>query len=294
MAITFKQLASLPILKDFYKLTWRLFGIYAIALASPDFSDGGLVNGRKTFNPFCTALRKQKRGDACCRDCDRTHQALFLTKCQPLSYRCHAGLREFIIPIKLGGELIAAMQCGQLLDRRPTQADWQHTRKALESHGIVTQGLGRLYRQIHVITPPRQKDLVTLLELIGNHVANALHQELQVLESRAGQVVEQAQRFIEEHFSEPLRIEDIAGAASVSERTLLRMFQLHLGKTVLDVLTQTRIRKACEQLRQSDRTCAAIAYDCGFGSIPQFNRIFRKRMRMTPSSWRKKAFAKKR
>jgi AraC-like DNA-binding protein len=67
---------------------------------------------------------------------------------------------------------------------------------------------------------------------------------------------------------------------------LTRIFQANTGSTVLEAIQDLRIEKACLLLRDGDESCTHIANECGFGSIQQFNRVFKKIKNCTPQTWR--------
>jgi AraC-type DNA-binding domain-containing proteins len=52
-------------------------------------------------------------------------------------------------------------------------------------------------------------------------------------------------------------------------------------------LIDLRLSYACKLLRETDKTIAEIAYDCGFSNLANFNRQFRWKYRMTPKDYRK-------
>ena len=47
-----------------------------------------------------------------------------------------------------------------------------------------------------------------------------------------------------------------------------------------------RVEKAREMLRETELSVSEIALLCGFGSISQFNRVFREVVRQTPREFR--------
>ncbi|MBI4663123.1 MAG: AraC family transcriptional regulator [Verrucomicrobia bacterium] len=50
-------------------------------------------------------------------------------------------------------------------------------------------------------------------------------------------------------------------------------------------IQRRRIARARQLLRQESRTCAEIAFECGFGSVQHFNRIFRRLENASPTEW---------
>ena len=93
--------------------------------------------------------------------------------------------------------------------------------------------------------------------------------------------------FIREHFAEDISPVDIAAAAGVCERECFRCFKQELGTTPLSSLTDFRVRKAAELLRETDRSVTDIASACGFATSSYFGKVFRRRMNLSPLAYRR-------
>ena len=93
--------------------------------------------------------------------------------------------------------------------------------------------------------------------------------------------------FIREHFAEDISPADIATAAGVCERECFRCFKQELGTTPLATLTDFRLRKAAELLRETDRSVSDIAAACGFANSSYFGKVFRSRMNLSPLAYRR-------
>lgn len=97
-----------------------------------------------------------------------------------------------------------------------------------------------------------------------------------------------AKQFIYEQLSNPnLDAAMVARALNCSRSTLYRAFA-EQGWTVAGYIRETRMRKAAEQLSQSDAKSSikSIALSCGFVSPSHFSRLFRARFGVTPSDAR--------
>jgi AraC-like DNA-binding protein len=195
---------------------------------------------------------------------------------------------EFIVPIFLDKEIISFLVCGQILDKKPTKSDWLKVRQLLQEKSINVESLEELYYNVNIISHRIQKDLMAQLQLFGNYIAYSQNQILIMKEDHCTQIAVRAESFIRNHFQEQITLRDVADAAYTSARNLRRVFRLETGKTVWEYLHGIRIAFACEQLLSTDKTCSQIAFDCGFGSIQQFNLVFRKMKKITPLEWRKR------
>lgn len=92
--------------------------------------------------------------------------------------------------------------------------------------------------------------------------------------------------YMEEHYAEPLRLEQLARLAHLSTNHLLRVFKQCYQTTPGEYLLRLRLAKACEMMRHSGLTLSEIAFTCGFGDSNYFSRVFRQRMGQPPRAWR--------
>ena len=109
-------------------------------------------------------------------------------------------------------------------------------------------------------------------------------------EERSSQPVEGALRCIRERFADPLTVETLAAACSMSVSHFIRSFQKHLGRTPHEYLLGFRLQRAKQMLYMTDRTVEQIAEDCGFNSASHFARAFRAANGCSPTAFRKVRF----
>jgi AraC-like DNA-binding protein len=281
----FDQLLALPGLRRFFDLAWRTFGVNP-ALVSMDGQRVVIFDQEARAQPFCRALTSLPGGKELCAMCDRSKFLEARRDGQTLRYRCHAGLREFVIPVIRDGQTIALLQCGQVHDRAPSAAEWREARKSLKRAGIRAPKLRGLFQRNRVLTPDRQNDLLELLVLVADRLAHSDERELRTSPGQTHAALGRAMTYIETHLVERLTVEAIAHAANLSTRTLMRLFRKQVGASVVDFILRRRIARARQLLQEADRTCAEIAFECGFGSVQHFNRIFRRYEDASPTQWR--------
>jgi AraC-like DNA-binding protein/ligand-binding sensor protein len=282
----FEQLAAMPGLRHLLALGWRLFGVNP-ALVSPDGQRVVVFDQERRSQPFCAALENDPAGRALCAMCDQGRFLEARREALSLRYRCHAGLREFIVPVVRNGEVIALLQCGQVHDRQPTAAEWREARQDLVKAGIRSEPLRPLFWKNRVMAEDRQADLLSLLELVAHRLAQADEQRLLPKPGETSAPLGRAVTFIEVHLGERLSLARIARAAGTSTRSLVRLFRKELNTSVVGFVLRRRVSRAADLLRRSDRRCAEIAFAAGFGSVQHFNRVFRRIQEMSPRAWRR-------
>lgn len=79
----------------------------------------------------------------------------------------------------------------------------------------------------------------------------------------------------------------LARAVGVGERQLARLFQSHLGVSVLAVATTQRLQLAKKLIDETDLPMASVCFAAGFSSIRRFNAVFAEVYGRTPLSLRK-------
>lgn len=82
--------------------------------------------------------------------------------------------------------------------------------------------------------------------------------------------------YINEHYSEPISLDDVANTAYMTPQAFCRYFKKHTGHTFTSFLYEVRINEACKKLTSNQFiSISTVAYNCGFNSITNFNRVFK-------------------
>jgi two-component system response regulator YesN len=101
------------------------------------------------------------------------------------------------------------------------------------------------------------------------------------------QVVDEATRYIREHFDKNLSLNDIAHAAYISPYYLSHIFKEHLSCTVIDYLTNVRIEEAKKLLRKKGLSIVSIAERIGYSDSGYFSKVFKKSEGVTPTTFKR-------
>jgi AraC-like DNA-binding protein len=100
--------------------------------------------------------------------------------------------------------------------------------------------------------------------------------------------VEKVVQFINANFSRTIRLAEAAELAEMAETAFSRFFKAKTGITFVDYLNDIRIGHASRLLIDTISPIAEIAQECGFTSLTNFNRIFKKRKGLVPKDFREK------
>jgi AraC-like DNA-binding protein len=91
---------------------------------------------------------------------------------------------------------------------------------------------------------------------------------------------------IETHFTEPLRLTDLAIRAHLSVNQFLRLFREATGHSPIAYQIRLRILKAAELMRETSCRVTEAAYAVGFNDSNYFSKQFRKVMGFSPRAYR--------
>lgn len=92
--------------------------------------------------------------------------------------------------------------------------------------------------------------------------------------------------YIRENFNKQITLKEISSIASMSPFSFSRYFKKNSGAGFVEYLNQVRTNKACYLLRETDYQVHDIADSCGFTSISNFNKQFRKSVGLSPRDYR--------
>lgn len=103
----------------------------------------------------------------------------------------------------------------------------------------------------------------------------------------AADMMEEALDYIRDNFQTDLGMEQIAERAGLSVSYFSLLFKQKTGLTFLDYLTNVRMEYACHFLQNTDLKTYEIAEKVGYTDQRYFSQVFKKKMKNTPSEYRK-------
>lgn len=113
--------------------------------------------------------------------------------------------------------------------------------------------------------------------------SNAFAKSQNTIESRR---VQKIHDYLSSHFTEEIRLSQLAESVNMTEASFSRFFKQRTGKSVTDYLLDIRIGNAIRLLVDSSQTIGEICFNSGFNNLSNFNRLFRKRKGCSPKEFR--------
>lgn len=207
----------------------------------------------------------------------------------PRTFVCFAGMCETMVPVKTKEGLIGFLKTGQVLLQEPTREAFQ---KAFERIGRLRdvcdpEAIELAYFKTPVVPPAQYDAMVTLLKSFADQISRHVEQLSFEIDHEDPRIVQRAKDYIHENFDDPITLESLAKAISISPAHLSRVFKQATGVGYLEYLNRYRIEQSMKLLTQKNRRISEIAYEVGFQSLAPFNRMFRDYAGTTPKDFRR-------
>ena len=97
-----------------------------------------------------------------------------------------------------------------------------------------------------------------------------------------------AKDFIDEHYTENIKLEDIARAVGSDVYKLAKVFKAQIGISPMRYVVLRRIGEAQNLLINTDMTITRIALSVGYNNSNYFQNVFKDFMQITPKEYRKR------
>ena len=239
-------------------------------------------------NPFCALMGQSNKS---CAACLQLQKKVEVEAClEPKTLKCFAGLCDSAVPVRVGENLVAFLQTGQVLLHAPTKQEFAKTTRELLKWGteVDLKRLEEVYFQTRVVQKKQYASILRLLTIFAQHLST-LSNQLSVTEASAEvPAVTKARLFIAEHQGDELSLTQVASAVNMSAFYFCKTFKKATGMTFTDYLARVRIEKVKNLLLNPHKRVSEAAYEAGFQSLSQFNRVFRRIAGESPTVYRER------
>ncbi|MCB0607927.1 MAG: AraC family transcriptional regulator [Lewinella sp.] len=96
-------------------------------------------------------------------------------------------------------------------------------------------------------------------------------------------------QYIRENLDKPLTIEELSRKAYMSDSNFHRVFKNETGVSPVDFINNERIKLATSLLQDPNMKIKEVYMACGFDSRSYFNRVFKRKKRLSPKAFQVKA-----
>jgi AraC-like DNA-binding protein/ligand-binding sensor protein len=242
-------------------------------------------HGKKHENPFCTLLAENPTTLSVCL---QAHENMVQhTGNLPHTVTCPFGLSETAVPVKLGEQTIGYLRIGQVLRHLRAKSDAMKASRELERHGVRFTGeLRKAWEKTPLMLPDKYNAIVRLLTFFAEQLSALTNQIVLERQNAEPPLVQKARAYIAQHKTDPLSLSEVAKAAGASVFHFCKVFHKATGLKFTDYVARVRLEEARTQLLNPNRRISEVAFDVGFQSLTQFNRMFKRVFGQSPSEFR--------
>lgn len=245
------------------------------------------LHGSKQANAFCVMMAGSNKSCSACLQLQAQLTDSAQTEAKTL--QCFAGLTESAVPIRVGENVLGFLQTGQVLLQRPTPSRFRKIAHDLELDQQPNFAeLRAAYFGTRVIAKKQYDAVVRLLAIFAAHLSARSNQLVTQEAASEAPVITRARHFIAEHFAEEIALTDVARAVNTSPFYFCKLFKGATGLTFTDYLARVRVENVKQILLNPHKRVSEAAYEAGFQSLSQFNRVFRRVAGESPSVYRER------
>src|ERR1017187_2686376 len=239
-------------------------------------------------NPFCALMATSNHSCAACLQLQRKIEDQ--AKLEPKTLKCFAGLCDSAVPVRVGENLIAFLSTGQILLHKPSRKQFAKTTRTMLKWGteVDLKSLEEAYFQSRVVTKRPYESVLRLLSVLLQTLSGMSTQLMMRSEAAEAPAVTRARVYIAEHHSDEVALGDVARAVNMSAFYFCKTFKKATGVTFTEYLARVRVEKVKNLMLNPHKRVSEAAFEAGFQSLSQFNRVFRRIEGEAPSAYRER------
>ena len=239
-------------------------------------------------NPFCALMAKTNESCSQCYSlqCQVEEEAQFA----PKTLKCFAGMCETAVPVRVAENVIAFLHTGQVLLQRPDKVQFKRIAATLLKWGaeVDLKKLEEHYFNTRVLSLKQYEALIRLLHTFAEHLAACSSVLIMQAQQKDSPAIAQARSYIRDHSDDELSLAAVAHVVNMSATYFSEKFKEMTGINFVEYVARTRVEKARNLLLNPNRRVCEVAFEVGFQSLSQFNRMFKKVIGESPRDYRAK------
>ena len=243
-------------------------------------------------NPFCALMAKSNHTCSACLQLQAKIEKE--ASMEPKTLKCFAGLCDSAVPVRVGENLVAFLQTGQILSHSPTKKQFTTVTRSILKYGtdVDLKSLEEAWFQSRVVPKKQYESILRLLSIFALHLSAVSNQLMVKEESAEAPAISRARKFIADHHADEMSLDEVAKSVNMSAFYFCKMFKKATGMTFTDYLARVRVEKVKNLLLNPHKRISEAAFEAGFQSLSQFNRVFRRIAGEAPTAFREKLHGK--
>ena len=231
-------------------------------------------------NPYCAYIKSFPNSHKHCVECQ--NKVREKSKSGSFCGTCYAGVSEYVYPISNGHETVGFISVSGYASEN---AD-SYMKSLERKYSIPLCVSSEAYKNLKKVMPDKNEidtlitPLCNMLELAYIRSENSVYPDNSIM----AKVI----RYVKQYHTQPITLDDVCADFSCSRSYVSHNFKRNTGKDFREYLTDLRLDDAKTLLLYSNLSITEIALAVGFSDSNYFSNVFKKRVGISPITYRKK------
>ena len=231
-------------------------------------------------NPYCVFV---KSFDGVWQHCvERQDKVREKCKCGSFCGSCFAGVREYVYPLWHKNELLGFIS----VSGYKSENSESYMQRVSKKYHIPQKDITAAYSLLKHELP--SKEWIDTLILPLCNMLELAYIKTENNTTAVPDPITDILRYIKRYHSQRITLDDICKHFGCSRSYVSHLFKKSVGKGFREYLTELRIEDAKSLLEYSNLTVTEIALSVGFGDSTYFSNVFKNKIGISPSAYRKK------
>lgn len=238
---------------------------------------------------YCAIAKSTPKGGASCLRCKMYANTKAIQGKHPFGGYCIYGLYETATPVLIDGTVCAIVYVGNaVIDK---EKSIEIAKRACRHSCVNLESLMNELENCEYLDTP--DELFRLGELVSDYLLY-LDKNSPKPKHKMHWLVYLMKRHADEMYQTSMSLSEFAKTYQKNEKYIGRLFKHEVGMSYAEYAQEQRLAHAEKMISRSSERIIDIALECGFNNISYFNRSFRRKYGVSPTSYRaKKRLSKK-
>ncbi|MBS1915140.1 MAG: AraC family transcriptional regulator [Bacteroidetes bacterium] len=162
---------------------------------------------------------------------------------------------------------------------------------------IIGKSKQLIAKKMEAIT--RKKDFEKIIELLEilhiistskeiEYIAHEGYSGGSLLQSKPDRLSE-VYHYVAANYNKDISLNEISKIANLTPQAFCRLFKQRNNRHFVEYLNEVRISNTCKYLLETNLNISEIAFHCGYKTLSNFNKFFKKTTGLSPKQYREKA-----
>jgi len=231
---------------------------------------------------FCTVIKNNPTAKSHCDSSDREACKICLSSGKLYMYKCHAGLIEVVVPIKVNDIILGYIMFGQIIDNKDKAKAKTDVLERCKKYNIEIEKLSVAFDKLIYKSNEQIRAASKIMESCACYLWIT---ELMSIDE--GNLIYKLSNHISNNLREDLSVEMLCNIFMISRSRLYELSNKYFGMSIAKYIRKKRVNLAAKLLSQNNCLVSEAADKAGFDDYNYFSKIFKKETGVVPKEYKK-------